>query len=150
MCCPGCCRSSDLGTHEWCLDCEDNPCCRSVHRNERDPIYDRPAPNDQRRGTYSTSAAEEMLQVCMEKYRIPEKDKIDQAAAASKHTRHATWDGTANSDASVSAVTSGVSKSTTATAAAKDGEPASQKQKSPESKDKADDGAQDKQKCVAM
>jgi hypothetical protein len=50
MCCPSCCRGPDLGGHDWCLDCEDNPSCRTVRRAESEPIYwYRPSPDEQAR-----------------------------------------------------------------------------------------------------
>lgn len=26
-CCPSCCRAADLGSHDYCLECDTNPCC---------------------------------------------------------------------------------------------------------------------------
>ena len=29
MCCLNCCKAADLGTHDYCLECNSNPCCTS-------------------------------------------------------------------------------------------------------------------------
>ncbi|KFH43408.1 hypothetical protein ACRE_058530 [Hapsidospora chrysogenum ATCC 11550] len=34
MCCLGCCRAADLGTHDYCLDCDPNPCCTTGYSQD--------------------------------------------------------------------------------------------------------------------
>lgn len=51
MCCPGCCRAADLGTHDYCLDCDPNPCCATSYSQDwsvaSDPEETRkPIPNN--------------------------------------------------------------------------------------------------------
>lgn len=113
MCCPGCCRSVDLGTHEWCVDCEDNPCCRSVHRSERDPIYDRPSPNEQR--GIPPSVAEQVLHACMDKYNIAEKPKPAPAVAAATANNKKKKQKDVSNDTVASDISGTASKTSTST-----------------------------------
>lgn len=40
MCCLNCCKAADLGTHDYCLECNSNPGCTSSYTEDWVPISD--------------------------------------------------------------------------------------------------------------
>lgn len=52
MSCGNCCHTAYFSVNEWCLACRQTPNCPCGERSERDPIYQRPSPNEQR-GIYA-------------------------------------------------------------------------------------------------
>jgi hypothetical protein len=48
MGCGHCCHTTHFSVNEWCLTCRETTNCPCGERSERDPIYQRPSPNEQR------------------------------------------------------------------------------------------------------
>lgn len=89
MCCPSCCRAADLGTHDWCLSCRDNPSCPSRRHDEWEPIYTAPtytASTGSFRHQASSSAAEQTTRTSKHKHKIPDPEKGTDSASKGKPT----------------------------------------------------------------
>jgi len=91
MCCPGCCRAADLGTHDYCLDCDPNPCCTTSYSQDWLVASDR----EETRKHSPKDGKKEYKPVKDEEKRSNEKDKSTVKDSAKgqgsvKEEKHAT------------------------------------------------------------